>query len=178
MDMAKETPETKEEYKTHSYYMGLALEEAQKALEEEEVPVGAILVQGTEIIATAHNETENQKSPLAHAEMLILQSACRSLNKWRLSGCTLYVTLEPCSMCAGAMVLARIQKLVFALPVAKSGACGSIFNIVEDPRLNHRIQVVQGIREEEARQLMRSFFQKKRDKKLQKKHKSERCQSG
>ena len=149
----------------HLYYMGLALQEAKQAFEKDEVPVGAVLVKGDEVLAKAYNQTVQRKSPLAHAEILVLEEASRKLEGWRLLDTVLYVTLEPCSMCAGALVLARIRQIVFSLPDAKSGACGSVFNIVQETRLNHRIDVIHGIGSQESLALLQSFFRLKRQKK-------------
>lgn len=124
-----------------------------------------VLVRGNEILAQAHNQTVQKKSPLAHAEMLVLEEASQKLNGWRLLDTVLYVTLEPCSMCAGGLVLARIQRIVFSLPDAKSGACGSVFNLVQEVRLNHRMDVISGIRAEESLYLLQDFFRQKRQKK-------------
>jgi len=142
------------------YYMKLALKEAEKAFDKEEVPVGCVIVQGGQFLAKAHNQVELLKDPTAHAEMIALTQAadaCKD-DKGRLTEATLYVTLEPCSMCAGAMVLARVKRLVFATADPKTGACGTLFNIVESADLNHRLEVERGLFEEEARALLQAFF--------------------
>jgi tRNA(adenine34) deaminase len=141
-----------------------ALKEAQKALDKDEVPVGAIIVYKGKIISRGHNQVECLKDPTAHAEMLALTSAANYVgNKW-LSGASIYVTIEPCSMCAGALVLSRIKNLYFGAKDPKTGACGSIINIVNHKKLNHRIKVKSGILEKECGSLLREFFKKKRKK--------------
>lgn len=150
---------------SHEYYMRQALREADKALEEEEVPVGAVIVHRGHIIARAHNQREKLKDPTAHAEMIALTQAAASLENWRLEGCTLYVTKEPCAMCAGAMVQARVENLVFGARDEKAGACGSVVNLVEEPRFNHRVKVTEGVLAEESGRLLKEFFK-------------ERCRSG
>jgi len=146
-----------------SFYMDIALEQAQKALEEDEVPVGAVLVQNDTIIASAHNQTDRLQSNLAHAEMLVLQQAAQMRGRWSLlQDTTMFVTLEPCAMCAGAMVLSRIDRVVYALSDPKSGACGSVFSIANNTQLNHRIEVVSGICCEKSHLLLKDFFRAKR----------------
>ena len=139
-----------------------ALKEAQKAFLEDEVPVGCVIVCGHKIIARAHNEVEKLKDPTAHAEMIAITSATHYLNSKWLNEATLYVTIEPCSMCAGALVLSRIKKIVYGACDPKTGACGSILNIVNNKKLNHRIKITKGILEEEASSLLKEFFKKKR----------------
>jgi tRNA(adenine34) deaminase len=146
-------------------FMREALAEAQLAFDLGEVPVGAVVVRDGEIIARGHNLTEQSKDPTAHAEMLALREAARVLGGWRLTGCSLYVTVEPCSMCAGAMVWARIEHLYIGTMDPKAGACGSVFNIVQEDRLNHSIDVETGIMEEECRQMMKAFFAQLRNRK-------------
>lgn len=145
--------------------MRLALKEAKKALEEDEVPVGAIIVHEGHVIARAHNQRERLKDPTAHAEMIAITQAAAYLENWRLEGAILYVTKEPCIMCAGAMVQARLTSLVFGARDEKGGACGSVVNLVEEPRFNHRVKVIGGILAEESARLLREFFR-------------ERCRSG
>ncbi len=142
--------------------MAAALEEARVAAAAGEVPVGAVLVCGAEPLARNHNRTRELTDPTAHAEILVLRDAATQLGDWRLLDCTLYVTLEPCAMCAGAIVLARLQRLVFAAADPKAGMCGSLGNIVEDERLNHRVSVERGLLEDEAGELLRRFFQSRR----------------
>jgi tRNA(adenine34) deaminase len=143
-------------------FIQFALGLAQKATLNREVPVGAVIVYDGRIVGRGWNQTESRKDASFHAEMIALKQASRKLRRWRLTGCTLYVTLEPCAMCAGAMVLARIDRLVYAAPDPKAGACGSVFNIVEDMRLNHRIKVERGVMETEASHLLKEFFKKRR----------------
>ena len=142
--------------------MGQALKLAQQAGEKGEVPVGALLVSGDVLIADAHNLREAYSSPIAHAEMLVLQAASEKIGNWRFVDTTLYVTLEPCPMCAGAIVLARIPKVVYAMADPKSGAAGTLYNILQDERLNHRVELVSGILAEESSALLKSFFQQRR----------------
>jgi tRNA(adenine34) deaminase len=143
-------------------WMREALKQALYAREDGEVPVGAVIVHRGRLIARAHNQRERLKDPTAHAEMIALTQAAAALDRWRLAGCTLYVTLEPCAMCAGAMVLARIDRVVYAAADPKAGACGSLMNLVQDPRLNHRVEVAAGVLAEEAGPLLRDFFQQRR----------------
>jgi len=145
-------------------YMHRALKLAQKAALNNEVPVGAVVVYGGRIVGRGRNQVETRKDASRHAEIMALKQAAKKLGRWRLTGCTLYVTLEPCAMCAGAMVLARIDRLVFAASDPKAGACGSVFNIVEDKRLNHRIVVDRGLLEKEASEMLKVFFKDKRAK--------------
>jgi len=142
--------------------MGLALEEARTCIGWGDVPVGAVVAKGTEILARAGNERERRGDPTAHAEILALREAAARAGSWRLDGCTLYVTLEPCAMCAGAVVLARLDRLVFAAKDPKAGFAGSLGDLVRDPRLNHRAEVVTGVLAEEAGELLRSFFRDRR----------------
>ena len=146
-------------------FMAEALREADLAAEMGEVPIGAVIVRGDEIIAAAHNLVETSKDPTAHAEMLaIIQSAAR-LGGWRLTGCHMYVTVEPCSMCAGAIVWARIEKLFIGTDDPKGGACGSIFNIPQEKKLNHYTEIETGLLREECSEIMKTFFKKLRDRK-------------
>lgn len=135
-----------------------AIVEAERALEHEDVPVGAVIVHDGNIIGRGRNQRELLKDPTAHAEMIALTAAASALGTWRLEGCTMYVTLEPCVMCAGALVLSRIDRLVFGATDPKAGACGSVYNIVEDKRLNHQPRVSQGIMAEQCGDLLRAFF--------------------
>ena len=148
----------------YNKFMQEALKEAKKALEEDEVPVGAVIVYKGKIIARGHNQVERLKDPTAHAEMLALTSACNFLKTKWLNGASVYVTIEPCSMCAGALVLARIKNLYFGAKDPKTGACGSVVNIVNHRKLNHRIKVEEGILEKECSSLLKEFFKKKRKK--------------
>jgi tRNA(adenine34) deaminase len=142
--------------------MRLALDEAKLAAEQGEVPIGAVLVLAGEVVASRGNERERRHDPTAHAEMLVLRDAAAIAGGWRLSEATLYVTLEPCAMCAGAIVLARIGRLVFGADDPKAGAAGSIFNIVDHPALNHRPAVHAGVLAAEAAQVLREFFASRR----------------
>lgn len=144
-------------------YMVEALKEAEIAASEGEVPVGAVIVRDGEIIARAHNMTEQTKDPTAHAEMLAIRQASQRLGGWRLPGCHMYVTAEPCSMCAGAIVWARIEKLVIGTMDPKAGACGSVFNIPQDRRLNHFVEIETGLMREECSQILKDFFSRLRE---------------
>ncbi len=142
--------------------MRRALEEATKAAERGEVPVGAVVARGDEIIAAAHNERETTKDPTAHAELLALRRAAEKLESWRLTGCTLYATLEPCPMCAGALHAARIGRLVYATPDPKAGAAGTLYDIPADRRLNHTFPTERGVLGAESAALLRAFFEQRR----------------
>ncbi len=143
---------------TDSMFMGEALKEARKALVKGEVPVGAVIARGGVIIGRGHNRKERGHDPSAHAELLAIRGAARKLKGWRISHATLYVTLEPCLMCMGALIQARIPRLVFAAFDPKAGACGSLYDVSDDKRLNHRMDVTSGICEEEASALLKGFF--------------------
>ncbi|MBA2729294.1 MAG: tRNA adenosine(34) deaminase TadA [Euzebyaceae bacterium] len=147
---------------THKVWMDRALAEARLAQAHDDVPVGAVVVQGGRVVAQAHNRREVEADPTAHAEILALRAAAQALGSWRLDGCSLYVTLEPCTMCAGAVVLARLPELVYGAVDPKAGAAGSLFDLVREPRLNHRVQVVTGVLAEESGALLRTFFQSRR----------------
>jgi tRNA(adenine34) deaminase len=149
-------------------WMRQALAEAKMALKKGEVPVGAVVVHEDKIIGRGYNQVEGLNDPTAHAEIIAIGAAATYLNSWRLSGASLYVTLEPCAMCAGALVLSRIDRLVFGAKDPKAGACGSLFNIVQDPRLNHMVQILSGVLERESGQLMQAFFEKLRQRTLKK----------
>jgi tRNA(adenine34) deaminase len=142
--------------------MRLALRQAQSCLEWGDVPIGAVVARGDEVLGAAGNERERRDDPTAHAEILALRAAAGSLSTWRLDGCTLAVTLEPCAMCAGASVLARIGRVIFAAPDPKAGFAGSLGNLVQDPRLNHRAELAGGLLAEEASDLLRTFFAERR----------------
>ncbi len=142
--------------------MELALAEARKAEEHGDVPIGAALLRGEEVLAAAGNERELRGDPTAHAEILAIRAAAEKLGGWRLAETTLFVTLEPCSMCAGAIVLARIPTVVFAASDPKAGAAGSVLDILAEPALNHRPQVIPGVRADEAATLLRRFFAARR----------------
>ncbi len=142
--------------------MRAALREARKAADDGEVPVGAVVVHEGKIVGRAHNQRERLKDPTAHAEMIALTQAASALDSWRLEGCDLYVTLEPCLMCAGALVNARIRKVFFGAKDPKAGACGSLYQVGLDPRLNHRFEVEGGLLEEECAALLQEFFRERR----------------
>ncbi|MEO6858122.1 MAG: tRNA adenosine(34) deaminase TadA [Solirubrobacteraceae bacterium] len=144
------------------YFMRLALREAERALDHDDIPVGAVVVKDGEVIGTGHNERELRSDPTAHAEMLALREAARGLGSWRVLETVLYVTLEPCAMCAGAIVLARVPRVVFGTTDPKAGASGSVFNVLAEPRLNHRPQVESGLLAEECADLLRAFFASRR----------------
>ena len=142
--------------------MRLALEEAKAALEADEVPVGAVIVHHGRVVAAAHNQRETLRDPTAHAEMIAITQAAQTLRSWRLEDCALYVTLEPCPMCAGAVVQARIPVLVYGAADPKAGACRSLFELTSDARLNHQAEVVAGILEPECSAVLKEFFASKR----------------
>ncbi|MBI3467239.1 MAG: nucleoside deaminase [Planctomycetes bacterium] len=146
----------------HEDYMRLAYQEAEMALAEDEVPVGAVIVHAGRVIASAHNQREQLRDPTAHAEMIAITQAAESLGTWRLEDCALYVTLEPCPMCAGAMVQARIPLVVYGAPDPKAGAVQSLYQLLTDPRLNHRCQVVSHVLADQCGQLLSRFFQQQR----------------
>jgi tRNA(adenine34) deaminase len=139
-------------------WMESALREAEQAKRRKEVPIGAVIVHNSKIIGRGYNQIESLQDPTAHAEMIAITAAAAGLGSRRLEGCTLYVTLEPCAMCAGAIVLARIPRLVFGAPDPKAGACGTLFNIVQDARLNHRVELLGGISGERCGALLSEFF--------------------
>jgi tRNA(adenine34) deaminase len=138
--------------------MGLALEEARACLEWGDVPIGAVVVRGNGILGRAGNRKERLADPTAHAEVLALREASAALDSWRLEGCTMYVTMEPCAMCAGALVWARVERLVFGAADPKAGFAGSLGDLVRDPRLNHRLEVTGGVLADECGELVRAFF--------------------
>jgi tRNA(adenine34) deaminase len=142
--------------------MESAIERAQEAERHGDVPIGAVIARGEEVLAAAGNERELRADPTAHAEILAIRAAAEALGGWRLSGTTLYVTLEPCAMCAGAIVLARIPSVVFGAPDPKAGAAGSVLDVLAEPALNHRPEVSGGVREAECASLLRQFFATKR----------------
>ena len=149
---------------THLFWMRQALALAKQAAENGEVPVGAVLVSNDTCIAEASNLREQSGSPIAHAEMLVIQAASEKIGNWRFVDTTLYVTLEPCPMCAGAILLARIPRVVYGTTDPKSGAAGTLYNILQDERLNHRVELVTGVLAEESSALLKSFFQERRHK--------------
>jgi tRNA(adenine34) deaminase len=142
--------------------MRRALAEADKALGHDDVPIGAVLVRGEDVVAAACNERELRRDPTAHAEVLALRAGAKAFGSWRLEGTTLYVTLEPCAMCAGALVLARVDRLVYGSQDARAGAAYSLYNIPQDPRLNHHVDITPDVLSEECAALLRAFFHGKR----------------
>jgi tRNA(adenine34) deaminase len=142
--------------------MRLALREAARALEHGDVPIGAVIIREGEVIGSAHNERELRADPTAHAELIALRDAARTLGSWRVLDAVMYVTLEPCAMCAGAIVLARLPRVVFGAADPKAGAAGSVFNVLDEPRLNHRPQVESGLLAQECADLLRAFFAPRR----------------
>lgn len=150
------------DFTNHSRYMMAALQEAQAAADEDEVPVGAVVAYEGKIIGRAHNQRQRLADPTAHAEMIALTQAASYIGNWRLHGCTMYVTLEPCTMCAGALVLARIDRLVYGPADPKAGACRSLYRILDDERLNHRVEVISGFMEEPCRLVLQEYFALKR----------------
>lgn len=154
-----------------SAFMRAAMQEALAAYEKGEVPVGAVIVESGRIIGRGHNLRETLNDPTAHAEMLALTAAAEARGEWRLEGCTLYVTLEPCPMCAGAIVNSRIRRVVFGASDPKAGACGTLYNLVQDARLNHRAELQGGVLAEEAGEILKSFFREARA--VQRKRKEE-----
>jgi tRNA(adenine34) deaminase len=149
----------------HEKFMREAIAEATLAFQRGDVPVGAVAVCDDQIIGRGHNRKEELKDPTAHAEMIALQEAARALGGWRLIGVTLYCTMEPCSMCAGAMIQARLPRLVYAVDDPKAGAAGSVVDLLRNERLNHRVEVIAGVLAEEAEELTQRFFQKLRGEK-------------
>lgn len=147
---------------THRMFMERALQQAINAFEVNEVPVGAVIVRGEQIIAAAHNQRETLKDPTAHAEMIAITQAAEAVGDWRLEACTLYVTLEPCPMCAGAILQARIPRVVYGATDAKAGAVQSLYHLLDDERLNHRAEVVPGILAEPCGQILTEFFRQQR----------------
>lgn len=147
-------------------FMLEALEEAKKAFNKKEVPIGAVVVKDNEIIGRGHNLRETSKNPISHAEIMAIQEACKFLGGWRLTDCTLYVTIEPCPMCAGAILQSRIQKVVIGAMDPKAGACGSLVNLLNDSRFNHQTEIEQGLLQEECSLLMKEFFKALREKRF------------
>ncbi|MHC4763118.1 MAG: tRNA adenosine(34) deaminase TadA [Planctomycetota bacterium] len=157
--MSEKTRETDERF------MRVAIESAKIAEDNSDVPIGAVIVHEGQIIAKAYNQREQLNDPTAHAEIIALTQAAAALESWRLHDCAMYVTLEPCPMCAGALVLARMDRLVYGCDDPKTGACGSLYNIIQDERLNHSVEVTTGVLAGECSELLQNFFEKRRDKK-------------
>lgn len=150
---------------TDENYMALALEEAQKAYDKGEIPIGAVLIDesGT-VVSRGHNMRETWQDATAHAEIIAIRKACRLLNRWRLSGLTLFVTIEPCPMCAGALVMSRVDRVVYGSTDSKAGAAESLFNVTSNPALNHQLQVTAGVLQDECAGIMKRFFAERRKK--------------
>ena len=146
----------------HQDWMHVALREAQMAFEQGEVPIGAVIVHNGQVIASAHNEREQKNDPTAHAEVLVIQRAAKVLESWRLTNSTMYVTLEPCPMCAGAIMQSRIKQLVYGAMDLKGGAAGSVMNVLDYTLWNHRVDVVAGVLEDECSDILKSFFKRLR----------------
>jgi tRNA(adenine34) deaminase len=147
------------------YWMRLALREAEKALEQKEVPVGCLVIHENKIIGRGYNQREMLNDSTAHAEMIAISAACQHMGTWRLENTAIYVTMEPCPMCAGAIVLSRIPRLIYGVEDPKAGACGTLYNIVQDSRLNHIVEVIGGVLESDSRELIQNFFRKLREEK-------------
>lgn len=147
----------------HEHFMRMALEEAAAARDEDESPVGAVVVLDGRVIGRAHNQREQLRDPTAHAEMIAITQAAAAIGSWRLEGATLYATLEPCPMCAGAILNARIATLVYGAPNPKAGAVRTLYRLLEDPRLNHRCQIVPGVLADECGRLLTQFFERQRE---------------
>lgn len=146
----------------HEDWMRLALREAKQAFDMDEVPIGAVVVCHGQILALSHNEKEKNQDPTAHAEMLAIQRAAEKMGHWRLEDAVLYVTLEPCAMCAGAIVQSRLKQLVYGASDSKGGAAGSVVNVLQENLWNHKVEVTAGVLEEECSELLKKFFQRKR----------------
>ncbi len=142
----------------HEKFMKIALAEAKKAFDKEEVPVGAVIVQDGKVVAKAHNLKETKNDTICHAEILAIQKASKKLKKWRLTDCEMYVTLEPCSMCAGALINCRLKKLYIGTMDTKTGACGSVLNLLEDYKFNHVVEIETGILQEDCEKILKDFF--------------------
>lgn len=147
------------------FYIREAIKEANKARDLEEVPIGAVIVYNGQIIAKAHNLRETEQTAIAHAELLAIDEACRKLGTWRLENAALYVTLEPCPMCAGAIMLSRIKRVVYGAKDPKGGCAGTLMNLLQDPRFNHQSEVIAGVLEDESSELLTSFFRRLRERK-------------
>ncbi|MHB1469496.1 MAG: tRNA adenosine(34) deaminase TadA [Solirubrobacteraceae bacterium] len=149
-------------FPSDEHFMRLALREARLALEHDDVPIGAVVVAAGELLAAGHNERELRQDPTAHAEVIALRDAAARTGSWRLLDCTLYVTLEPCAMCAGAVVLARVQRVVYGAADPKAGACGTVLDVLSEPRLNHRPDLAGGLLAVECAELLTEFFASRR----------------
>lgn len=166
MDLFSDLPLTDPRHPFHAVHMGMALEEARAAVAEDEVPIGAVIVSmKSGVLARAHNQREQLRDPTAHAEMIAITQAARSMPSWRLEECVLYVTLEPCPMCAGAIVQARVPMVVYGCADPKAGACHTLYNITNDSRLNHRCAVISGVLAEDCARILSDYFMTKRTRK-------------
>lgn len=154
-------------------FMKEALKQARKAYKQEEVPIGCVIVQDNKIIARAYNKRNGKKNPLAHAEIIAINKASKTTGDWRLENCTMYITLEPCQMCAGAIVQARIPKVVIGTMNPKAGCAGSVLNLLQVQAFNHQVELVRGIMEEECTEMMQEFFRELRNKKKEEKKKKQ-----
>ncbi|OEH91933.1 tRNA adenosine(34) deaminase TadA [Bacillus solimangrovi] len=155
--------------KTDEEWMREAIQEAKKAEDIAEVPIGAVIVKDGQVIGRAHNLRETEQRSIAHAELLAIDEACRKLGTWRLEGTTLYVTLEPCSMCAGAIVLSRVERVVYGASDPKGGCAGTLMNLLQEDRFNHQSEVISGVLEQECGQMLTEFFRQLREKRKQNK---------
>lgn len=159
---------------TDEYFMSLAIREAKKAEEIDEVPIGAVIVVDNKVIASAHNFRETKQRSIAHAELLAIDKACKKIGSWRLEGATLYVTLEPCPMCAGAIVLSRVERVVYGASDPKAGCAGTLMNLLQEDRFNHQAEVVAGVLDEECGNLLSNFFKKiRKQRKVEKQQKNQ-----
>lgn len=155
-------------YMNDEYYMGLAIAEARKAEALGEVPIGAVIVKDGQVVGRGYNLRETAKDPLAHAELIAIKEASETMGGWRLIGATLYVTLEPCPMCAGAIVQARVPRIVYGAMDPKAGCAGSLMNLLQEERFNHQVEMIQGVREEECSELLKNFFRSLRERRKKK----------
>ena len=160
--MIESAPNSVQKRTVDEQYMRIAFDQAKTAEENGDVPIGAVIVHNNQIIAKAYNQKEQLQDPTAHAEIIALTQAAAALENWHLNGCTMYVTLEPCPMCAGALVLARIDRLVYGCDDPKTGAVKSLYTIVQDSRLNHRLEVTSGVLADECAKQLQDFFEKRR----------------
>ena len=161
---------------TDEYFMKMAFQEAEYALEKDEVPIGCVIVHDGKVIARGYNKRNKDKTVLAHAELLAMKKACKKLGDWRLEDCTMYITLEPCQMCAGAIVQARVTRVVIGSMNAKAGCGGSILNLLEMQEFNHQVQVERGVLQEECSEMLSEFFRKLREIQKEKKRKRKQMQ--
>ena len=146
-------------------FMKSALKEAEKSYDKEEIPVGAVIVKDGKIIARGHNLKETKNDTTNHAEIIAIRKASKKLKSWRLTGCTMYVTLEPCTMCAGTLIQARLDKVVIGTMDEKTGACGSVLNVLEDYKFNHKVEIEKGVMEKECKEILQKFFRELKEKK-------------